>query len=137
MTCFAQTARDELLSRSCTASQPSVIRTTSSTAKTLNWVQVECAEKTRTAYNSAQEALRAKQQASAGVDGQPSSQHAQEGRWPLHGGDLPVFGIPGIHISLPTAVGPVSFSPLFLSKEQLDRTWVSCPRFPSPQLHCR
>ena len=91
-------------------------------------MQVECAERTRAEYSSAQEALRAKQQASAGADGQAGSQHAQGDRWPLHGGDLPVFGIPGIHISLPTAVGPVSFSPLFLSKEQLDRTWVSCPR---------
>lgn len=94
-------------------------------------MQIECAERTRAAYTTAQEALRAKQQASAGGDGQASSQHAQEGRWPLHGGDLPVFGIPGIHISLPTAVGPVSFSPLFLSKEQLDRTWVSCSRLSS------
>ena len=98
-------------------------------------MQVECAERTRAEYSTVQEALLAKQQAAAGADGQASSQHAQGGRWPLHGGDLPVFGIPGIHISLPTAVGPVSFSPLFLSKEQLDRTWVCCPRLLSPQ-HC-
>ena len=99
-------------------------------------MQVECAERTRAQYSSAQEALRAKQQAFAGGNGQPSSQHAQEnGGWPRHGGDLPVFGIPGVHIRLPTAVGPVSFSPLFLSKEQLDRTWVSCPRSSSLR-HC-
>ena len=40
-------------------------------------------------------------------------------------GEMPVFRLPGVRIRLPTAAGTVSFSPLFLSKEQLDRTWVS------------
>lgn len=40
-------------------------------------------------------------------------------------GELPVFKLPGFNIRLPTIVGMVSFSPLFLSKEQLNRTWVS------------
>ena len=94
---------------------------------------MESAERTRAAYNRAQEALRAKQQASEEREGPSRAQHAQQDGWPRHGGDLPVFGIPGIHIRLPTAVGPVSFSPLFLSKEQLDRTWVSRP--PSSSSH--
>ncbi len=39
-------------------------------------------------------------------------------------GSLPVFRIPGLSLLLPTSVGQVDFSPLFLSKEQLDATWV-------------
>ena len=41
--------------------------------------------------------------------------------------DVPVFRLPGIEIRLPTAVGIVSFTPLFLSKRQLESTWV-CSR---------
>ena len=45
-------------------------------------------------------------------------------------GELPVFRLPGVQIKLPTAVGVVSFSPLFLSKKQLDKTWVSTALHP-------
>ena len=36
-----------------------------------------------------------------------------------------MYSVPGIHIRLPTLAGTVSFTPVFLSKEQLDKTWVS------------
>ncbi len=42
----------------------------------------------------------------------------------LPAGSLPVFKIPGLSLTLPTSVGRVDFSPLFLSKEQLHATWV-------------
>ena len=39
-------------------------------------------------------------------------------------GTLPLFRIPGLSLVLPTTAGHVDFAPLFLSKEQLDITWV-------------
>ena len=39
-------------------------------------------------------------------------------------GTLPLFRIPGLALVLPTTSGHVNFAPLFLSKEQLDITWV-------------
>lgn len=39
-------------------------------------------------------------------------------------GTLPLFRIPGLAVVLPTTAGHVDFAPLFLSKEQLDITWV-------------
>lgn len=41
-----------------------------------------------------------------------------------YSGTLPVFQIPGLSISLPSTLGPIQFSPLFLTKEQLHLTWV-------------
>ena len=41
-------------------------------------------------------------------------------------GTLPLFRIPGLALVLPTTAGQVNFAPLFLSKEQLDITWVRC-----------
>ena len=43
--------------------------------------------------------------------------------WQL-AGTLPVFRIPGLALQLPTAAGVVDFTPLFLSRRQLDDTWV-------------
>ena len=46
-------------------------------------------------------------------------------------GTLPVYRIPGLALQLPTSAGDVDFTPLFLSRKQLDITWVrlfaSCP----------
>jgi hypothetical protein len=49
-------------------------------------------------------------------------------------GTLPVFRIPGLALTLPTSAGAVDFTPLFLSKQQLDLTWVRVhrPAVPSP-----
>ena len=42
----------------------------------------------------------------------------------LPAGSLPVFRIPGLSLMMPTSVGHVDLSPVFLSKEQLLATWV-------------
>ena len=57
----------------------------------------------------------------------------QESKTGISRGEMPVFRLPGVQIKLPTAVGVVSFSPLFLSKKQLDRTWVSTDLHPFRQ----
>ena len=94
-------------------------------------MQEACAEATHATWQRAQEALRAKNQEASSNGGsrsnvdEPQSAPPQERQYTPGKGDLPVFRIPGIQIKLPTAAGIVSFSPLFLSKEQLDRSWVS------------
>ena len=52
------------------------------------------------------------------------SSQAQEAESSLGRQDLLVFRLPSLQIKLPTDVGIVSFSPVFLSKDQLDRTRV-------------
>jgi hypothetical protein len=47
-------------------------------------------------------------------------------------GTLPVFRIPGLAIILPSSIGPIRFTPLFLSSDQLQKTWV-IPPFSSPK----
>ena len=42
-----------------------------------------------------------------------------------------MYSVPGIHVNLPTRAGTVSFTPVFLSKEQLDKAWVSHGGLPS------
>ena len=54
---------------------------------------------------------------------QPHQQHASSSS-SAYEGTVPVFRIPGLSLQLPTAIGDVHFAPVFLSKEQLDRTWV-------------
>ncbi|KAK9905595.1 hypothetical protein WJX75_002710 [Coccomyxa subellipsoidea] len=43
----------------------------------------------------------------------------------LPAGSLPVFRIPGLSLMMPTSVGHVDLSPVFLSKEQLLATWAA------------
>ena len=92
---------------------------------------------THAAWQHAQQALRAKkseQARSTAAEPNDSTNSgtmqrslSQESGSGFRRGEMPVFRLPGVQIRLPTAVGIVSFSPLFLSKEQLTRTWVSAP----------
>ncbi len=94
---------------------------------------------TLASYQRAQQALRSKQAAeqswelptsfedAAGTSSNAHTSHstqAQECESSLGRQDLPVFRLPGVLVQLPTAVGIVCFSPVFLSKDQLDKTWV-------------
>ena len=90
-------------------------------------------------YQRAQQALRSKQAAkqsvefltsskdAAGISSDAHTSHstqAQEYESSL-GQDLPVvYRLPGVLVQLATAVGTVCFSPVCLSKDQLDKTWV-------------
>ena len=53
------------------------------------------------------------------------STQAQEFESSLGRQDVPVFRLPGVLVQLPTDVSTVCFIPVFLSKDQLDKTWVS------------
>ena len=94
-------------------------------------VQEKSAQDTHTAWQRRQQSLIARNPEEAGmtlegpVDSISTVQSGlrQESE-STRRGEMPVFRLPGVQIRLPTAVGMVSFSPLFLSKEQLDRTWV-------------
>ena len=102
-------------------------------------LQEQCAVDTLASYQRTQQALRSKQVAEEAGDhphcfedaaGTSSSAHtshstqAQECGGSLGRQDLPVFRLPGVLVQLPTTVGMVCFSPVFLSKDQLERTWV-------------
>ena len=103
----------------------------------LTWlVQEQSALDTHATWQRKQQALRAKDPDSARATGGSSTDSTSSGSeqrsltsktGSLNSGEMPVFRLPGVLIRLPTAVGIVSFSPLFLSKEQLTRTWVSTP----------
>ena len=103
------------------------------------FLQEQCAVDTLASYQRAQQALRSKQAAkqsvefltsskdAAGISSDAHTSHstqAQEAESSLGKQDLPVFRLPGVLIQLVTAVGTVCFSPVFLSKDQLDKTWV-------------
>jgi len=103
------------------------------------FLQEQCAVDTLASYQRAQQALKVKQAAeliwelpTSSEDAAATSSNAyathssqaQEAESSLGRQDLPVFRLPGVLIQLVTAVGTVCFSPVFLSKDQLDKTWV-------------
>ena len=88
-------------------------------------MQVKCAKATEAAWQRAQQDLHKRDPLSTtdgGATSAPNSVHDDD---LAKEASLPVYSIPGIHIRLPTLAGTVSFTPVFLSKEQLDKTWVS------------
>jgi len=105
------------------------------------FLQEQCAVDTLASYQRAQQALRSKQAAeqsweypdfchfSEDAAGTASNAHASHSTQAQEyesglGQDLPVFRLPGVLVQLPTAVGTVCFIPVFLSKDELDKTWV-------------
>ena len=97
-------------------------------------VQEKSALDTHAVWQLRQQKLRARNPKEAGMALEESvssisSSTAQRGlrqeSESIRRGEVPVFRLPGVKIRLPTAVGMVTFSPLFMSKKQLSRTWVS------------